>query len=287
MRFAFFERSSETGIAIACGNEWVDALALELPFELTALTVASLDDNQRAAITHALSNRDETPLQLADLTLLPPIAPTARIFCVGLNYADHAEESKMQKPEHPVVFLRTYESFVGHLQPLIKPRLSDAFDYEGEMVAVLSAGGRHLSVDKAASCIGAYSVANEGSIRDYQLQRGPQWTMGKNFDSSGSIGPVLVTADELPPLGKGLAISTRLNGETVQESNTDSMIFDVAQTIAYLSEAFVLRAGDVIVSGTPSGVGAARRPPLYMKVGDVVEVEVERIGVVSNVIAAG
>jgi 2-keto-4-pentenoate hydratase/2-oxohepta-3-ene-1,7-dioic acid hydratase in catechol pathway len=190
----------------------------------------------------------------------------------------------MEKPAYPVVFLRSVESFVGHQVPLIKPASSNAFDYEGEMVAVLSRGGRHLTASDAVACVAGYSVANEGSIRDYQLKRGPQWTMGKNFDSSGSIGPYFVTADELPALGKGLAITTRVNGEIVQQSNTANMIFDVGQIVAYLSEAFVLKAGDVIVSGTPAGVGAARTPPLFVKAGDVVDVEVERIGKVVNAI---
>jgi 2-keto-4-pentenoate hydratase/2-oxohepta-3-ene-1,7-dioic acid hydratase in catechol pathway len=190
----------------------------------------------------------------------------------------------MDLPAHPVVFLRTYDSFVGHRVPLILPTCSSAFDYEGEMVAVLSGGGRHIDVADVAGLVGGYAVANEGSIRDYQLKRGPQWTMGKNFHASGAIGPCFVSADELPALGKGLAISTILNGETVQESNTRNMIFDVAQIVSYLSEAFLLKAGDVIVSGTPAGVGAARNPPLWVKAGDLVEVEVELIGRVSNTV---
>jgi acylpyruvate hydrolase len=265
MRFTFFKQQQHIGVAVARGEDWFDVATLDVPFAVTPANAACLDDTQRTALQRAVDSCDATPLSLAALTLLPPVSPSARIFCVGLNYADHADESNMQKPEYPVIFLRSYESFVGHGQPLIKPRRSDAFDYEGEMVAVLARGGRY---------------------RDYQLRRGPQWTMGKNFDSSGSIGPWLVTADDLPPLGKGLAISTRLNGETVQESNTANMIFDVAQIVAYVSEAFVLQPGDVIVSGTPAGVGAARKPQLFMKPGDTAEVEIEGIGTVTNVIAS-
>lgn len=282
MRFTYFARQHDIGIAAARGDAWIDTSSLDLTFALTPLNAASLDAGQRGELQQALDGYRGPTLSLDSLRLLPPIAPGARIFCVGLNYADHAEESSMNKPAHPVVFLRTHESFVGHGSPIIKPLASDAFDYEGEMVAVLSRGGRRIAVQDAVACVGGYSVANEGSIRDYQLARGPQWTMGKNFDSSGSIGPQLVTADELPALGKGLAISTRVNGEIVQQSNTAQMIFDLAEIVAYLSEAFVLRAGDVIVSGTPAGVGAARKPPLFVKAGDVVEVEVERIGRVVN-----
>lgn len=288
MRFAFFKKTAATGIAVAADHlpaeTWFDLATLDLPFAVTPADIATLDDVQRDAIRRALDTTRAQPVDLAAHTLVPPISPTARIFCIGLNYADHADESKMEKPAYPVVFLRSVESFVGHQVPLIKPASSNAFDYEGEMVAVLSRGGRHLTASDAVARIAGYSVANEGSIRDYQLKRGPQWTMGKNFDSSGSIGPYFVTADELPALGKGLAITTRVNGEIVQQSNTANMIFDVGQIVAYLSEAFVLKAGDVIVSGTPAGVGAARTPPLFVKAGDVVDVEVERIGKVVNAI---
>jgi acylpyruvate hydrolase len=282
MRFVLFEESGKTGVAAGAGDAWFNVDALDLPFTITPNNLATLTQEQLATLASAISSTGVASLELGSLALLPPIPTDARIFCVGLNYADHADESKMERPAHPVVFLRTCESFVGHDQPLILPRVSAAFDYEGEMVAVLKQGGRYLDIVEAAECVGGYTVANEGSIRDYQLQHGPQWTMGKNFNASGAIGPCFVTADELPPLGKGLAIRTRVNGEIVQESNTQNMIFDVAQIIAYLSEAFVLKAGDVIVSGTPAGVGAARKPPLWVKAGDFVEVEVEAIGRVSN-----
>lgn len=286
MRFAFFKKTAATGIAVAAdhvsSDTWFDTADLDLPFAVTPADVATLDDAQRGAIRRALDTTRAPAVDLAAQTLVPPISPGARIFCIGLNYADHADESSMEKPAYPVVFLRSVESFVGHGVPLIKPASSDAFDYEGEMVAVLSRGGRHLDANEAGGYIAGYSVANEGSIRDYQLKRGPQWTMGKNFDSSGSVGPYFVTADELPALGKGLAITTRVNNAVVQQSNTANMIFDVGQIVAYLSEAFVLKPGDVIVSGTPAGVGAARKPPLFVKAGDVVEVEVERIGKVVN-----
>lgn len=284
MRFSFHDKQGAIGVAVQRDQAWFNLADLELGFPCGADDVARFDAPQRAAIAGKLQGSAATPLDFDSLLLLPPISPHARIFCVGLNYADHAEESAMAKPEFPVVFLRTYDSFVGHGQPLALPARSSAFDYEGEMVAVLGKGGRYISEENARGCVAGYSVANEGSVRDYQLKRGPQWTMGKNFSRSGGMGPCLVTADELPALGLGLAISTRLNGETVQSSNTRHLIFDVAKVIAYLSEAFVLKAGDVIVTGTPAGVGAARTPPLFMKEGDVAEVEVEGIGIVRNVV---
>lgn len=284
MRFSFYDKHGAIGVAAQTGAKWVDLASLQLPFACGAADVAGFDSAQRSAIADKLQGAAATPVDLDTVTLLPPIAPHARIFCVGLNYADHAEESAMAKPEFPVVFLRTYDSFVGHGQPLVLPARSSAFDYEGEMVAVLGKGGRYIDAADALACVAGYSVANEGSVRDYQLKRGPQWTMGKNFSRSGAMGPAFVTADELPALGSGLAISTRLNGETVQSSNTANLIFSVAQIIAYLSEAFVLQTGDVIVTGTPAGVGAARTPQLFMREGDVAEVEVEGIGMVRNTV---
>jgi 2-keto-4-pentenoate hydratase/2-oxohepta-3-ene-1,7-dioic acid hydratase in catechol pathway len=286
MRFSFYDKAGKIGVAAQDRGQdaWFDLADLRLGFPSGADDVAAFSAAQLGTISDKLQVATVAAVDLAAETLLPPISPQARIFCVGLNYADHAEESAMAKPEFPVVFLRTYDSFVGHAEPLVLPAHSTAFDYEGEMVAVLGKGGRHIDAAGAAACVMGYSVANEGSIRDYQLKKGPQWTMGKNFSRSGAMGPALVTADELPPLGLGLAISTRLNGETVQSSNTRHLIFDIARIVSYLSEAFVLKPGDVIVTGTPAGVGAARKPPLFMKEGDVAEVEVEGIGCVRNVV---
>ncbi|WP_036168360.1 fumarylacetoacetate hydrolase family protein [Massilia sp. 9096] len=284
MRFSYFDKAGAIGVAVQGGKDWFDLADLHLGFACGADDVAGFGAAERAAIADKVQGAAAAALDLDGQSLLPPISPNARIFCVGLNYADHAEESAMAKPEFPVVFLRTYDSFVGNGQPLVLPARSSAFDYEGEMVAVLGRGGRYIDVADAAGCVAGYSVANEGSIRDYQLKRGPQWTMGKNFNRSGAMGPALVTADELPPLGAGLAITTRLNGEVVQSSNTRQLIFDVARIIAYLSEAFLLKAGDVIVTGTPAGVGAARNPQLFMKEGDTVEVEVEGVGLVRNAV---
>jgi 2-keto-4-pentenoate hydratase/2-oxohepta-3-ene-1,7-dioic acid hydratase in catechol pathway len=172
-------------------------------------------------------------------------------------------------------------TLVGHNQPLIRPKLSGDFDYEGEMVVVVGRRGRHIPKKKALGYVAGYSIFNEGSIRDYQFKT-PQWTVGKNFDGTGGFGPDFVTADELPKGAKGLRIQTRLNGQVVQDANTNDMIFDVADLVSIASESMTLEPGDVIVSGTPSGVGAFRKPPLWMKAGDVCEVEIEGIGTLSN-----
>ncbi|MNV75593.1 Ureidoglycolate lyase [compost metagenome] len=163
----------------------------------------------------------------------------------------------------------------------MRPRVSDTLDYEGEMAVVLKRGGRHIPKDKALECVAGYALFNEGSVRDYQF-KSPQWTVGKNFDDTGAFGPDLVTADELPAGGKGLLLQTRVNGKVVQSANTEDMLFDVATIISTLSEAVTLEAGDVIVSGTPAGVGFGMNPKVYLKAGDVVEVSIEGIGSLVN-----
>ncbi|KFL47551.1 putative FAA hydrolase [Sphingobium sp. ba1] len=220
-----------------------------------------------------------------DLTFLPPLIKAPKILCLGLNYKDHAAEGGFQVPEFPTVFGRFNSSLIGHGAPIIKPPCSDQLDYEAEMVAVVGKGGKDIAKEDALSHIVAYSVFNDGSIRDYQLKT-PQWTVGKNFDDTGAFGPWLVTADELPAGGAGLKIETRLNGQTVQSANTSDMVFDVVDTVALLSTCFTLEAGDVLVMGTPSGIGLARNPPLFMKDGDVCEVEIEKIGLLVNPIKA-
>lgn len=215
------------------------------------------------------------------ITYLPPLQSPPKIICVGLNYSEHTKESGFEPPSYPTVFGRFASSLVGHRAPIVRPRVSDQLDYEGELVAVIGKSGRNIPAARALDHVIGYSIFNEGSIRDYQF-KAPQWTVGKNFDNTGGFGPVFVTADELPPGASGLHIQTRLNGQVVQDANTSEMIFDVANLISILSEAITWNVGDVIVSGTPSGVGLARKPPLFMKGGDVCEVEIEGIGTLVN-----
>jgi 2-keto-4-pentenoate hydratase/2-oxohepta-3-ene-1,7-dioic acid hydratase in catechol pathway len=172
-------------------------------------------------------------------------------------------------------------SLIGHGAPLLRPRISDHFDFEGEMVAVIGKAGRAIPMGQALDHVVAYSIFNDGSIRDYQF-KGPQWTLGKNFDGTGAFGPFLVSSDEVPRGGEGLSIQTRLNGEVVQNANTRDLLFPVAELIARVSEAMTLMPGDIVVTGTPAGVGFARKPPLFMKHGDVCEVEIEGIGLLRN-----
>jgi acylpyruvate hydrolase len=215
------------------------------------------------------------------LKFLPPLRRPTKILCVGLNFKDHSKESNFEQPDYPTMFLRLNTSLVAHNAPIVRPRVSDSLDYEGEIAVVLGKGGRHIRKEDALSHVAGYALFNDASVREYQFKT-PQWTMGKNFDGTGAFGPDFVTADELPPGVKGLRLETRLNGEVVQSASTDDMVFDVATLIVLLSEALTLEAGDVIVSGTPSGVGWARNPRLLMRHGDVCEVSVAGIGTLRN-----
>jgi len=217
------------------------------------------------------------------LKFLPPLQRPPKILCVGLNFKDHSKESNFEQPDYPTMFLRLHTSLVAHKEPITRPRISDSLDYEGEIAVVLGKGGRHIRRKDALSHVAGYALFNDASVREYQFKT-PQWTMGKNFDGTGAFGPDLITADELPAGVKGLHLETRLNGEIVQSASTDDMVFDVETLIALLSEAITLEAGDVIVSGTPSGVGWARNPKLLMRHGDVCEVSVAGMGILRNVI---
>ncbi len=225
------------------------------------------------------------PVDEASLAFLPPVVRPAKIVCLGLNYLDHAEESGLGIPEHPVLFARFVSSLTGHKAPIILPKVSEQLDWEAELAVVLSTGGKDIAEADALDHVAGYSVFNDASIRDYQL-RTPQWTAGKNFDDTGAFGPYLVTPDELPTGAAGLKIECRLNGEVMQSSHTGNLIFSVARTIHLLSTFMTLQAGDVLVMGTPGGVGVARSPQVWMKAGDVCEVEIEGVGLLVNPIVA-
>ncbi|KAA5839824.1 fumarylacetoacetate hydrolase family protein [Pseudomonas chlororaphis] len=220
-------------------------------------------------------------VEIGEQDYLPLMRKPGKIICVGLNYADHTKESPYAQPDYPTLFPRFNSSLTAHNKPLIRPRISDTLDYEGEMAVVLKSGGRHISKEQALDHVAGYALFNEGSVREYQF-KSPQWTVGKNFDDTGAFGPDLVTADELPVGGKGLLLQTKVNGKVVQAANTTDMLFDVATIISTLSQAVTLEAGDVIVSGTPAGVGFGMDPKVYLKAGDVVEVSIEGIGSLLN-----
>lgn len=221
-------------------------------------------------------------LEMDEVTLLPPVANPEKIICIGLNYATHIRETGREKPAKPSIFTRYPSSLVGHAVPLIRPNASDWFDFEGELAVVIGKPGRHIAEGEAMSHVAGYSCFNDGSIRDYQRHTSQFWA-GKNFDRSGSMGPWLVTADELTdPTSQSMV--TRLNGEVVQSTPISDLAFGIGELIAYLSIVTELLPGDIIATGTPSGVGLFREPKLFMKPGDRIEVEISGIGTLSNTV---
>jgi 2-keto-4-pentenoate hydratase/2-oxohepta-3-ene-1,7-dioic acid hydratase in catechol pathway len=278
MRFLAFSSNGQPALGLRLDQEIVNLTAEGLPSTLDELLragPAGLEAAQRAA------KATRTRMGLSSVAWLPPVIAPTKAIAVGLNFVDHAAESKFEPPKYPVLFHRYPSSWVGHGVPLVRPHVSTQFDYEGELVVVIGKAGRYIDKARALEHVAGYSVFNDGSIRDYQT-KSAQWMMGKNFDRSGSFGPEFVTADELPRGAAGLRLQTRLNGEVLQDANTRDMIFDVATLVAVCSEPFALEPGDIIIAGTPSGVGAARKPPIFMKAGDVCEVEIEGIGLLSN-----
>jgi len=219
----------------------------------------------------------------SDVTWLPVIPNPDKIVCVGLNYEEHRQETGRDKTEQPALFLRLAESQVGHRQPILRPRESKNLDYEAEIAVVIGRAGRRISQKDSWNHIAGYSCYNDGSVRDWQRHT-IQWTAGKNFASTGGFGPWMVTAEEIPA-GALLTLSCRLNGERMQYATTEQMIFKIPKLIEYISSFTTLLPGDVIVTGTPGGVGARRNPPVWMKPGDTVEIEIDKVGVLVNSIA--
>ncbi len=218
---------------------------------------------------------------------LPPIPNPGKILCIGLNYRKHAEETKNPIPDYPVVFCRFGNTLVAHNGKMPRPTASDQLDWEAELTIVIGKKCRNVPKEKALGVIAGYACFNDGSVRDWQRKSGGQFTLGKNFDGTGGFGPDIVTSDELPPGAAPLRIMTRVNGEVMQDSNTDDLIFDVPTLVHELSKVMTLDPGDIIITGTPSGVAAARKPQPWLKPGDVCEVEIEGIGVLRNPIVQG
>lgn len=245
------------------------------------LLIQSPDWMNRA--TAAIQNANSIKGSLDSIIFKPPIEQPGKIVCMGLNYADHAKEGGNARPEYPSFFMRVPSSLTAHLNPIVRPRVSDKLDYEAELAFVVGKKARHLSLENALDCVAGYSIFNDGSIRDYQ-RKTTQWTIGKNFDQTGAFGPWLVTPDELPLGCNGLNIQTRLNGQVMQNANTKDFLWGVAETIVLITECMTLEPGDVVITGTPAGVGYARTLPVFMKPGDICEIEIESIGVLSNTI---
>lgn len=252
--------------------------------EMTMLDFLQSSTHAQQRIAQAAKAQHEAE-SLQTVQLLYPLSHPGKILCLGLNYADHAKESGHQKPEFPSIFLRSKHSLLAAEEAIWLPACSEKLDYEAELAVIIKTTAKHVSVDQALDIVGGYSCFNDVSVRDYQ-HKTSQWTLGKNFDRTGPFGPSICTPDAVPPGATGLAISTSLNGRIVQEDNTDNMLFPVAETIALLSECMTLEAGDVIVMGTPAGVGSARKPQLWMRPGDTVEIYIEKIGTLRNTIVS-
>jgi 2-keto-4-pentenoate hydratase/2-oxohepta-3-ene-1,7-dioic acid hydratase in catechol pathway len=231
----------------------------------------------------AIANSKAVTGKLNTISFKVPIEKPGKIVCMGLNYADHAKEGGNARPEYPSFFMRGPSSMTAHLSPIVRPQVSDKLDYEAELAFIVGKKAKHLTLENALDCVAGYSIFNDGSIRDYQ-RKTTQWTIGKNFDQTGAFGPWLVTPDELPPGCDGLKIQSRLNGQVMQNANTKDFLWGVAETIVLISECMTLEPGDVVITGTPAGVGYARTPPVFMKPGDICEIEIESIGVLRNTI---
>ena len=280
MRIVHFETGGVLGIAADEGTGWHGLTQRDEGFPGTLPELIGRGSD----LLRAGRGLGRSPaIDLNAVRLLPPVPVPPKILCVGLNYDDHLEESGLKKPVYPEIFARFATSLIAHQQPILRPRESVALDYEAELAVVIGKPGRRIPRDQALDHVAGYSLFNDATIRDFQL-RTPQWTMGKNFDGTGAFGPWLVTPDAAPPGAHGLRIQGRLNGQIMQDSRTDRLIFGVPALIEMISVAMSLERGDVIITGTPGGVGAARKPPVFMHAGDVFEVEIESLGVLRNVV---
>jgi 2-keto-4-pentenoate hydratase/2-oxohepta-3-ene-1,7-dioic acid hydratase in catechol pathway len=284
MQLVTYQSTSGPRVAGVAGHGYVDLNAIDsrLPSDMMGLLALGPAGIQRAqqAIVYG------TALGAKDVRLLAPVPRPRKVICVGLNYADHAAESGAPIPEEPVIFNKFATSVCGHGDPIILPRISTQVDYEAELVVVIGRGGRHIPESKALEHVGGYCCGHDVSARDWQLGKpGKQWLLGKTFDTFAPFGPHLVTPDELGDPGN-LGIQLRLNGQVMQSSSTRQLIFSIPKLLAYISDVCTLEPGDVVFTGTPPGVGMARKPPVFLKSGDVVEVEIERLGILRNPVTA-
>ena len=287
MKIVAFEGQGGPRIGVVEGDQVIDLQAAEprVPNDLAEwLAKTNGDTKQLAEIAKRAPASARKPLSSIAYAL--PVRRPGKIVCLGLNYLEHVKEGSQRDniPKFPTIFMRGLTSLVPHGAPILRPLASETLDYEAELILVIGKHAKHLTAANATSCIAGYSCGNEGSVREFQ-RKTTQWDMGKNFDRTGGFGPWLITADELPDAAKGLKIQSRLNGTVMQSDNTDNMMFPIVEMLVYITQGITLEPGDVIFTGTPSGVGHARKPPVWMKNGDTIEVEIERIGTLRNPIA--
>jgi 2-keto-4-pentenoate hydratase/2-oxohepta-3-ene-1,7-dioic acid hydratase in catechol pathway len=285
MKIVGFEANGGLHLGVVDGEEVIDLQAVDssIPVDLgEVLRRGNGDLSPLEQAARRAPGSARRPLKRLKFGL--PVAKPGKVICLGLNYLEHVKEGSQRDniPKFPTIFMRGNSSLVAHGQPILRPKASETLDYEAELIFVIGKRAKHLTVENAYSCVAGYSCGNEGSVREFQ-RKTTQWDMGKNFDRTGGFGPWMVTADELPPGAKGLKIESRLNGTVMQSDNTDNMMFPIAETLVYVTQGITLEPGDVVFTGTPSGVGHARKPnPVWMKDGDTCEIEIERVGVLSN-----
>jgi 2-keto-4-pentenoate hydratase/2-oxohepta-3-ene-1,7-dioic acid hydratase in catechol pathway len=282
MRLATIETPAGPRAAVFHQNAYVDLHATDPALPASVRELLAAGPSVWPAVEQAVRTLKAVTHSVDEVQLLAPIPDPPKIVCLGLNYRDHAIESGAPIPKEPVLFSKYATALIGHGQPIVLPSVSNEVDYEAELVLVVGKRGRHLREDEAAGYVAGYTIGHDVSARDWQLKKdGKQWMVGKTFDTFAPIGPWLVTADEISD-PHNLPIRLRLNGQTMQDSNTKQMVFSVSATLAYLSQVFTLEVGDLIFTGTPPGVGFARKPPVFLKAGDVAEVEIEGLGVLRN-----
>ena len=286
MRLVSFSASGHAAWGVLLGSKVVPSQQLgeDLPQSLQAL-ISGGDEWPKLMKVLAERASNLPGLPIAEVELMPCVPRPGKIICLGVNYVDHAKEGGNQIGDYPSIFMRCATSLLAHGAPLQVPTISNKLDFEAELAVVIGRTTRFVSENDALNAVFGYACFNDATLRDYQ-RKTSQWTIGKNFDCTGAFGPCLVTPDELPAGCVGLQIQSRLNGQVMQSANTADMAFGVARTIALLSESLTLEPGDVLVMGTPGGVGYARTPPVWMKAGDTIEIEIEGIGTLSNNVTA-
>jgi 2-keto-4-pentenoate hydratase/2-oxohepta-3-ene-1,7-dioic acid hydratase in catechol pathway len=284
MRLVSFEGPNGPRVSGVRGDELVDLHDADPAIPSTMCELLAGGDALLAAARSAIERGQG--IRRETVRLLAPVPAPQKVICVGLNYADHARETGKEAPAEPVIFNKFVTAVCAHGDAIILPKLSREVDYEAELVAVIGRGGRHISAEAALSHVAGYCCGHDVSARDWQLRKpGGQWLLGKSFDTFAPFGPELVTRDEVGDAGN-LRIQLRLNGRTMQDSTTAQLIFSVAELTAYVSGVCTLAPGDVIFTGTPPGVGVARKPPVFLQPGDTVEVEIERVGILKNRVMA-
>ncbi|MCA0250373.1 MAG: fumarylacetoacetate hydrolase family protein [Proteobacteria bacterium] len=289
MRLCTIQSGGKAVVGVKTGNGKIVDLSKQMPRGPKSVVeiLAGGRKLQQAVLKACAKPKAGATVSEKSAKYLPPVPNPGKILCIGLNYRKHAEETGSAIPDYPLVFTRFNNTLVPHNGKLLRPSHSKQFDWEAELAVIIGKKCRNVPKAKALSVIAGYACFNDGSLRDWQRKSGGQFTLGKGFDGTGGFGPDIVTSDELPPGGSPLRIMTRVNGKTMQDSSTDDLIFDVPTLVHELSKVMTLDPGDVIITGTPSGVAMARKPPNWLKPGDVCEIEIEKIGVLRNPVVQG